>query len=100
MSSLMIAAIHGHSRMINMLIKFGAKVNDLNKDKQSALTFAVNSGDIDTIDTLLSHNAQSDVVDSLGNSPLILAIKKDSYGDNMVLIKTLLDKALSHKRIW
>ena len=74
--------------MIRYLLELGIDVNARDKQNWTALHFACQSQKADIITILLNNNAEINIVDSFGNSPLWRAVMNGR--DNIDLIKLLL----------
>jgi len=89
LSSLFYAAFYGHNMIIDYLVNCGACVNEKNLTGVTPLAKVIESGRPDAIGTvqcLLKHNADPNIADVHGNTPLIKAIKS---GSSVELVKCL-----------
>lgn len=78
MTALMAAAKNSCTDTCELLIKYGADVNEKNKQNgATALMYAAHDGDtrIETFELLLKHGADVNATDIFGNSALIYAIE-------------------------
>ncbi len=58
-SPLMLASSYGSKPVVKLLIEYGANVNALSKDGETAIMFAVCNGHLDTVRTLLAAGAST-----------------------------------------
>jgi ankyrin repeat protein len=91
-SALHRAASRGYHDIVCLLINFGANIHQTNQDKQSALHLAIANHFPAIVQTLLENEAQVNIVDAMGWSPLFLATSEASKTDNMEIIRLLLEK--------
>jgi hypothetical protein len=74
----------GHDKVIEVLLKYGAKLNSPNKDGDTPLHIAAKDYydedlfKIETVELLLKKGAIFDVFNDNGDTPLDLAIKNDN----------------------
>ena len=77
---LMIAASRpGNSQAVSFLISRKENVNIKNKVQQTAIYFAVNSGDLRIVSQLITSNAQTNIKDAAGLTPIASAQNILSY---------------------
>ncbi|KAF5581731.1 ankyrin protein [Fusarium pseudocircinatum] len=75
---LILAAVRGHCRSVQALLKAGAKVDAVDPWNQTALFTAVDVGAVDVVRTLLEFGADPNISSINGHSPLALATGKNS----------------------
>ncbi|KAF5715097.1 ankyrin protein [Fusarium mundagurra] len=75
---LILAAVRGHCRSVQALLKAGAKVDAVDPWNQTALFAAVDVGAVDVVRTLLEFGADPNISSINGHSPLALATGKNS----------------------
>lgn len=68
------------------LIHYGAKVDDQNNEKRTALHYAVENGDSQLVELLLKNNADPKLEDSHGDTPVCIAVKSDDIEMAKLLI--------------
>ncbi|KAF9773853.1 hypothetical protein IL306_008223 [Fusarium sp. DS 682] len=75
---LILAAVRGHFRSVQALLKAGATVDAVDPWNQTALFTAVDVGSVDVVRTLLEHGADPNIPSTNGHSPLALATGKNN----------------------
>ncbi|MCP5487705.1 MAG: ankyrin repeat domain-containing protein [Verrucomicrobia bacterium] len=90
MPPLMLAALSGGLRSAVILLDQGAMVNAVSDRGFTAISHAVQRGDLDMTELLAEHGADLSVTDNWGRTLLHLA----TYGDNPDLITWILDQGL------
>ncbi|CZR47521.1 uncharacterized protein FPRO_13188 [Fusarium proliferatum ET1] len=75
---LILAAVRGHCRSVQALLKAGAKIDAVDPWNQTALFTAVDVGAVDVVRTLLEFGADPNISSINGHSPLALATGKNS----------------------
>ncbi|XP_047542178.1 poly [ADP-ribose] polymerase tankyrase [Vanessa atalanta] len=65
-------------QVMEILIRKGARVNEKNKEGQTALHAATDAAHLDAMDLLLRHGAKVNACDGRGESALSLAARRDS----------------------
>ncbi len=76
-TSLMIAACGGYSKIVKMLIDFGADINCKDKQGGSALTSAYDYDEnVDIVQMLINAGADVNAIDEFGLTPLMSAVDK------------------------
>lgn len=80
----------GYNDIIEVLLKFGADINKPTSNNQTPLFFAVQKGRKHTVEFLLSKDAQLEVADSLGYTPLDFAIIWGYYNIALLLHRRVL----------
>jgi ankyrin repeat protein len=84
------AASHGHTKIINLLIRHGAEIERRNAHGQTALLVAAGEGQEEAVRTLLSFGANIMAVDARNRNVLHQAC--DRYQVSALLIQMLLDQ--------
>ncbi|CAG0910911.1 unnamed protein product, partial [Cyprideis torosa] len=67
------AAQHGHTDIVELLIKHGADVNILSTSGNTPLIVACTNGHADVVRVLLKHGANREVHNENGHTPLMEA---------------------------
>lgn len=75
------AILNGHQEVANLLLKRGADLNILTKDKNNILMLSVLSGKKDFIESLIKMGAEIDQKNNAGNTALMIAA---SAGDDAI----------------
>jgi ankyrin repeat protein len=83
---LMLAAIHGNTEIINLLIDAGADATRSDKNKLTALMYAAANGHADAVSALLAARANVEAVESRGNTALHYAAMAGSPNSCKLLI--------------
>ncbi|XP_078384514.1 uncharacterized protein LOC144666947 isoform X2 [Oculina patagonica] len=79
-TTLHIAAINDHREIAKLLLKQpGCEVDALTTNNQSGLHLAANEGYPTMVEILLDHGAHVNVVDNDGDTPLHIALAKESF---------------------
>ncbi|MEZ0222970.1 MAG: ankyrin repeat domain-containing protein [Alphaproteobacteria bacterium] len=74
-TGLMLAAFHGHTGVMKLLLENGADTEARNRDDDTALTWALYGKKPDAAILLLDYGANVDVVNSMGETPFTYAEK-------------------------
>ena len=82
---------NAYIKTIELLIKFGANINAIDKTKSTALHEAAFFENVDVVKALLKANAEYEILNSKGNTPLIIAYLKK----NQQVLKHLLHNGAS-----
>lgn len=72
------ASSHGKRSILEKLVQYGGNVNHLTLEKSSPLLAAAKGGHADVVEYLLNQGAAVDVIDSLGNTALMLAVWQEN----------------------
>jgi serine/threonine protein kinase/ankyrin repeat protein len=97
---LMYAALNGHLETAQELIKMGADINKISKDKETALSNAVFSRNAEMVQMLISEGADINYVTEDGRSLLAVAFSysyKTHYRNPAQTIKVLLNAGVNPK---
>ncbi|KFZ16603.1 hypothetical protein V501_02143 [Pseudogymnoascus sp. VKM F-4519 (FW-2642)] len=78
-SLVMLAAYHGHSQLVRLLISHGANPNSLNDRGQSPLAGAVFKGESEVVKALLEGGADPDHGDPSAMTAIVLFKKEDQW---------------------
>ncbi len=70
------AAYNGHTAIVEYLIKRGAEIDGTTENGSTALFFAARFGHIDTVRTLLAHQADPTIVNDRGETAVDWALKE------------------------
>jgi len=70
---LMGAAVYGHERVVELLLRHGAKANQQSSDGRTALFLAAQEGHERLVDLLIRHGAEVNLQDSRGGTALMTA---------------------------
>ncbi|MGX6960516.1 MAG: ankyrin repeat domain-containing protein [Rickettsia endosymbiont of Pentastiridius leporinus] len=87
LNPLLIAALQGQQRVVEILLNHGVDVNMSDKTGKTPLFFATKNGHNEVVKTLLEHGANVDMLNKAGVTPLFFAAQN---GHNEV-VKTLLE---------
>jgi ankyrin repeat protein len=82
------ATLGNEARFVEFLLGKGAKVDDVDADGLSALSWAVLTNHVETLQVLLARGAEVNRVDNFGMTPLLYAASID-FGDTAVLEKLI-----------
>lgn len=82
------------SKLIELLIEVGTNVNRLSNDGHTALHWAAKHNHLESARLLLAAEAQVDVLNQNGDTPLDLALRSHSQGVIRLLLSTLCEEAL------
>ncbi|MBN8724424.1 MAG: ankyrin repeat domain-containing protein [Acidobacteria bacterium] len=97
---LMYAVLNGHIETVQELIKMGADINKISKDKETALSNAVFSRNAEMVQMLISKGADVNYVDKNGGNLLAVAFSYNyvtSYRNSAQTIKVLLKAGVNPK---
>lgn len=83
---LMLAAIHGNTEIIKLLVEAGADATRSDSNKMTALMYAAANGHADAVSTLLAANADAKAAESRGNTALHYAAMAGSPNSCKLLI--------------
>ena len=90
-SPLMLTASHYHDKRseehLKLLIKLGAKIDQIDKNKRTALMIASSLGRTEALESLIKYGAQMNLSDKFGWTALMLAI----YYNQKEIVKLLLE---------
>lgn len=73
---LILASLHGHTNLVEFLLKYGAQVNAVDNELNTALMEAAKAGYIDTMTALLKAGAQPNLQNNSGATALHIATKE------------------------
>ncbi|XP_055582584.1 ankyrin repeat domain-containing protein 27 isoform X1 [Falco cherrug] len=88
------AALHGHSELVSLLLKHGASVSAKNAKHAVPLHLACQKGHFQVVKCLMDYNAKQNKKDIYGNTPLIYACLNGQYETTALLLEFNL--ALQH----
>ncbi len=83
-------ALEGNKKMLKAIYTADGEplnINAKDRDNNNALMFAIKSGDRDTVEYLLSIGIETDYINTIGFSPMHLAVRKN----NLNLVALLVD---------
>uniref|UniRef100_A0A8C6TUZ4 Ankyrin repeat domain 27 (VPS9 domain) n=1 Tax=Neogobius melanostomus TaxID=47308 RepID=A0A8C6TUZ4_9GOBI len=83
-----VAALHGHSALVSLLIRHGANVNARTNQSATPLHLASQNSHIQVVRFLLECNAKLNKKDHFGNTPLIQACLKGNLETANTLIES------------
>ncbi|XP_072527950.1 ankyrin repeat domain-containing protein 27 isoform X2 [Salminus brasiliensis] len=83
-----VAALHGHTALISLLIRHGANINARNSQSATPLHLACQNSHIQTVSSLVECSAKLNKRDQFGNTPLIQACLKGHEQTVAVLIES------------
>ena len=80
------AAMGGHDKVCEVLLKAGAAVDHVDEDRDTSLTRAAREGHFKVCEVLLRAGAKVDHISMNGDTPLFLAARKEKYKVCQLLI--------------
>ncbi|XP_076863215.1 ankyrin repeat domain-containing protein 27 [Brachyhypopomus gauderio] len=83
-----VAALHGHTTLLALLLHHGANVNSRNRQSATPLHLACHASHEQVVATLLECNAKLNKRDQFGNTPLIQACLKGHEQTAALLLKS------------
>ncbi|XP_036391528.1 ankyrin repeat domain-containing protein 27 isoform X1 [Megalops cyprinoides] len=83
-----VAALHGHSALVSLLIRHGASINARNSQSATPLHLACQNSHVQVVTSLLECNAKLNKKDQYGNTPLIHACLRGHLDTAAVLLKS------------
>ncbi|KAI5100390.1 ankyrin repeat domain-containing protein 27 isoform X2, partial [Silurus meridionalis] len=86
-----VAALHGHTVLVSMLIRHGANINACNSLNATPLHLACQNSHTQVVSSLVECNAKLNKKDQFGNTPLIQACLKG----NEEIVAVLMESAAS-----
>ncbi|KAG9341997.1 hypothetical protein JZ751_018315 [Albula glossodonta] len=87
-SPLHVAALHGHTALVSLLIRHGASINARNNQSATPLHLACQNSHVQVVTSLLECNAKLNKKDQYGNTPLIHACLKGHLDTAAILLKS------------
>lgn len=84
-----IAISHGHYEIVRDLLEYGFKIKNSN-----ALFIAARNGNVEIVELLVSKGVETEIVDSVGDTPLLIAVREGHTG----VVKELLQYGLDVKQ--
>ncbi|XP_068550045.1 ankyrin repeat domain-containing protein 27 isoform X2 [Anas acuta] len=81
------AALHGHSELVSLLLKHGASVSAKNAQHAVPLHLACQKGHFQVVKRLMDYNAKQNKRDIYGNTPLIYACLNGQYETSALLLQ-------------
>uniref|UniRef100_A0A8C3GK54 Ankyrin repeat domain 27 n=1 Tax=Cairina moschata TaxID=8855 RepID=A0A8C3GK54_CAIMO len=81
------AALHGHSELVSLLLKHGASVSAKNAQHAVPLHLACQKGHFQVVKCLMDYNAKQNKRDIYGNTPLIYACLNGQYETSALLLQ-------------
>ncbi|XP_035192873.1 ankyrin repeat domain-containing protein 27 isoform X2 [Oxyura jamaicensis] len=81
------AALHGHSELVSLLLKHGASVSAKNAKHAVPLHLACQRGHFQVVKCLMDYNAKQNKKDIYGNTPLIYACLNGQYETTALLLQ-------------
>ncbi|KAI6077673.1 Ankyrin repeat domain-containing protein 27 isoform X2 [Aix galericulata] len=82
-----VAALHGHSELVSLLLKHGASVSAKNAQHAVPLHLACQKGHFQVVKCLMDYNAKQNKRDIYGNTPLIYACLNGQYETSALLLQ-------------
>uniref|UniRef100_A0A8B9LUW7 Ankyrin repeat domain 27 (VPS9 domain) n=1 Tax=Astyanax mexicanus TaxID=7994 RepID=A0A8B9LUW7_ASTMX len=83
-----VAALHGHTALVSLLIRHGANINSRNGQSATPLHLACQNSHIQVVTSLVECNAKLNKRDQFGNTPLIQACLKGHEQTVEVLLES------------
>ncbi|XP_064168093.1 ankyrin repeat domain-containing protein 27 [Anguilla rostrata] len=83
-----VAALHGHTALVSLLIRHGASVNARNNQSATPLHLACQNSHTQVVTSLLECNAKLNKKDQYGNTPLIHTCLKGHLDTAAILLKS------------
>uniref|UniRef100_A0A672UP47 Ankyrin repeat domain 27 n=1 Tax=Strigops habroptila TaxID=2489341 RepID=A0A672UP47_STRHB len=81
------AALHGHSELVSLLLKHGASISAKNAKHAVPLHLACQKGHFQVVKCLMDYNAKQNKKDLYGNTPLIYACLNGQYETAALLLQ-------------
>ncbi|KAM6057794.1 ankyrin repeat domain-containing protein 27 isoform 2-T2 [Chlamydotis macqueenii] len=81
------AALHGHSELVSLLLKHGASISAKNAKHAIPLHLACQKGHFQVVKRLMDYNAKQNKKDIYGNTPLIYACLNGQYETTALLLQ-------------
>ncbi|XP_025898138.1 ankyrin repeat domain-containing protein 27 isoform X2 [Nothoprocta perdicaria] len=81
------AALHGHSELVSLLLKNGANISAKNAKRAVPLHLACQKGHFQVVKCLMDYNAKQNKKDIYGNTPLIYACSNGQYETTALLLQ-------------
>ncbi|KAM6252787.1 ankyrin repeat domain-containing protein 27 isoform 1-T1 [Porphyrio hochstetteri] len=81
------AALHGHSELVCLLLKHGASISAKNAKHAVPLHLACQKGHFQVVKCLMDYNAKQNKKDIYGNTPLIYACSNGQYETTALLLQ-------------
>eukprot|EP00076_Gallus_gallus_P025393 XP_015147919.1 ankyrin repeat domain-containing protein 27 isoform X2 [Gallus gallus] len=81
------AALHGHSDLVSLLLKHGASISAKNAEHAVPLHLACQKGHSQVVECLMDYNAKQNKKDAYGNTPLIYACLNGHYETTALLLQ-------------
>ncbi|XP_075290075.1 ankyrin repeat domain-containing protein 27 isoform X2 [Opisthocomus hoazin] len=81
------AALHGHSELVSLLLKHGASISAKNAKQAVPLHLACQKGHFQVVKCLMDYNAKQNKKDIYGNTPLIYACLNGQYETTALLLQ-------------
>ncbi|XP_071612877.1 ankyrin repeat domain-containing protein 27 isoform X3 [Heliangelus exortis] len=81
------AALHGHSELVSLLLKHGASVSAKNGKHAVPLHLACQKGHFQVVKCLMDYDAKQNKKDIYGNTPLIYACLNGQYETTALLLQ-------------
>ncbi|XP_031411290.1 ankyrin repeat domain-containing protein 27 isoform X2 [Meleagris gallopavo] len=81
------AALHGHSDLVSLLLKHGASISAKNAEHAAPLHLACQKGHSQVVECLMNYNAKQNKKDAYGNTPLIYACLNGHYETTALLLQ-------------
>ncbi|XP_067158612.1 ankyrin repeat domain-containing protein 27 isoform X2 [Apteryx mantelli] len=81
------AALHGHSELVSLLLKNGANISAKNAKHAVPLHLACQKGHFQVVKCLMDYNAKQNKKDIYGNTPLIYACLNGQYETTALLLE-------------
>ncbi|XP_063190605.1 ankyrin repeat domain-containing protein 27 isoform X1 [Chroicocephalus ridibundus] len=82
-----VAALHGHSELVSLLLKHGASISARNVKHAVPLHLACQKGHFQVVKCLMAYNDKQNKKDIYGNTPLIYACLNGQYETTALLLQ-------------
>ena len=82
----------GHMKIIDILLAYGADIDDVNSSGESILHRCIHHGSISKVETCLTIGVNTDIIDINGNTPLIIAAANGREDITRLLIASGCDR--------
>uniref|UniRef100_A0A8C3JC83 Ankyrin repeat domain 27 n=1 Tax=Calidris pygmaea TaxID=425635 RepID=A0A8C3JC83_9CHAR len=82
-----VAALHGHSELVSLLLKHGASISAKDAKQAVPLHLACQKGHLQVVKCLMDYNAKQNKKDIYGNTPLIYACLNGQYETTALLLQ-------------